>query len=156
MYTCVSISKCHTWTNISLLYDVLIKLALSTISGWISPVALLQLCHLLHHVSTSEPPHHLWSFKEMSSRTMAGDHCHNTCYLNSGLYHPTVCCWCTIPLLDGSMLQCYSSSGLLHSKVWVVQVSGVQNKDSSTQKLYPLSITCCNWALSEKEDRHGN
>ena len=73
------------------------------LSGQISPVALLTLGHFLSYEDcTSEPPHHLRSPEAVSSRTMAGDHCCSTCYLNSSPCHPTVCCWCTIPPLGGS------------------------------------------------------
>ena len=110
------------------------------LSGQISPVALLTLGHFLSYEDcTSEPPHHLRSPEAVSSRTMAGDHCCSTCYLNSSPCHPTVCCWCTIPPLGGSTLQCHSSSGLQHSQVWVVQCSGMQYKGSY------IKWTCLLW-----------
>ena len=76
----------------------------------------------------------------MSSRTMAGTHCHSTCYLDSSPCHPTVCCRCTIPLLGGSTLQCRSKSALLHSQVWAVQVLSVQNKDSCRHEYHSPSV----------------
>ena len=110
------------------------------LNGQRPPVALLILCHFLHCGYTSEPPHRLRSPEAVSSRTMAGGHCHSTCYLDSSPCHPTVCCWCTIPLLVASTLQCRSRSGPLHSQVWAVRVLGVQNKDSYRYERCPLSI----------------
>ena len=72
-------------------------------------------CPTLQWGCTSEPPHRLWSPEAVSSRTMVGAHCHSTCYLDSSPCHPTVCCWCTLPLLGCSTLQCRNSSGLSRS-----------------------------------------
>ena len=109
------------------------------LSGQRPPVALLILCHILHCGYTSEPPHCLRSPEAVSSRTMADDQCHSTCYLDSSSCHPTACCWCTIQVLGCSTLQCRSRSGLLHSQVCFLFL-GVQNKDSCRPERCLLSI----------------